>query len=515
MKLWAWGAVGASTFAFTLFACGGGSKGVTGSANTGGAGSEAMSSSTSLHVSSTVGRGPGPTGTGGSGGSGGGMGNHTIQDATMVSIDAAPTMGTLVAVGTPDFYTFTTTMANERLFIAVQSTDLNGQAFDPTVIDPAFGLYDASMNLMMPLTYQNGAWPYFSQDAEVLVELATPGQYYIGLSDCNGFFMSGCPNPPSGITGFDYELLVLHPSSLNAVEVNAAATQTGMIAGAQTVTYKVSSMAGDYESVIFDGNFKNATDTHVYSFTPPMDTTTAMGATPRAEFYVQPIGSFQGGDISDANVKIWITDSTGNVILSQDDQNHYPTNSMAYTPLQFSAPVTLGTQYYLFVQNTQASGSPAMDYYFIRHYLNPLIDVAEKEPATMTGQNDTSAMAEALTAQGSSHDFYTVDGHIAMNATDVDWFSFTVPATTTQYVIQCDSARSGSGLGGFTAELFKSDATTSIVKLTESATTDLQQAATALPSGVTAGTKLFLKVTAASQDAMDTGTQYRCYVFFQ
>ena len=53
-----------------------------------------------------------------------------------------------------------------------------------------------------------------------------------------------------------------------------------------------------------------------------------------------------------ASPTIWATDSTGNVIISSLDQNNYLTNSTTYSLLEFSLPVTLGNQYYLFVKNT-------------------------------------------------------------------------------------------------------------------------------------------------------------------
>ncbi len=171
------------------------------------------------------------------------------------------------------------------------------------------------------------------------------------------------------------------------------------------------------------------------------------------------------------------------------------------------------------MKNTNAAGSKTTSFYFIDHYMNPLIDVSEK--GTTLNSHATYLTAEALTAQGTAKDFYTVDGTIAAATpiADVDYYSFPVPTGVTTYSLSCDSARSGSGLGGFVATLYKKDGLTSFATATETATTDLVAPAGGqggpLPTGVAVGDTIFLEATATSQDATNTGNAYRCYVFFQ
>jgi len=234
------------------------------------------------------------------------------------------------------------------------------------------------------------------------------------------------------------------------------------------------------------------------------------GAQDRQDFYVQIIGGNQGGDLSASNVKIWATDSSGTKIISQADQSHFLVDSMHYSPLDFSVPVTLGQTYYLFVQNTHTGGTPTTDFYFIDSFLNALYDVAETEPnaGKATG-------SQALPAQGTAKDFYVVDGNISP-VTEADWYSLTIPGGMTKYAFYCDAGRSGSGLGGFTAQLFAADGTTSIgTPQSETADTDLFSALAALPAGQSPGATWYLKTSATSQDATNTGAQYRCTVFFQ
>ena len=514
-----------SKYFFTLALIGsGGALGALSAAGCGGGGGTATGGSAT--TSKTLTHTTSSSTTSSSSGTGGtGSGNHDPANATPIMINGAATMGTLNDYKTPDFYSFTG-KAGERIFIQVTPTNISPTSFtDPTLIDPAIALIDSTQ--MNQLTYQSGSTPYSGQDAVLWVQLPADGTYYIQVDDCNGLFTNaypsnGCPNDPKGVTDFSYTLALADTSKLNSPEVLAAMTQDGTTAKADAVVYKASKTAGTYIEATLGGDFKNATDTQVFKWIPPSDAKGAATGRPRADFYFQPItGAMptQGGDLSDASAKAWITDMTGTTILAAANQTNYGPMTL---PLDLSIPYTPGSTYYVFVQNTQAAGSPAKDFYFITHTLNELIDFAELEVAGMH-TNDTSATAETLTAQGSAKTLFAVDGNISAPGSasmpDVDWFTFTVPAKVTMYGYQCDSARSGSGLGGFTLALFQSDGTTAIgTPAVETATADLYANPSALPAAVTPGTKMFAKLTAATQDASampNTGTQYRCYVFFQ
>ncbi len=508
------GATTGSTSSSVATSGSGGAGATSGSGGAGGAGG-AGSTATSATVGSTSTSGStsisGSTSTSGSTGSGGAGGSVNATPLTL----GTPEMGTYPDAQSSYVYSFSATKG-DRLVIGAfaPGLDTEGVSYDATITDPTVLLYDTDGQTV--LTYQEGGFPGLSQSSIVYVQIPKTGTYYVWTQDCNGLFNSGC-NDPSQITDFDYELIVEKTSALPAPELVATA-QDGTIAKAAKVVYKTTGTTGDYYDSLLGGDLQSATDTHVFAFKPPANTAaTNTGARMRAEFYVQPIGTdVEGGDLSDANVKAWITDSTGTKIISQADQNNYPTNATSYSRLQLSAPVTLGSQYYLFVQNTQTAGSAAKDFYFIDHYLPaPLYDHAEAEKPDHSGTtNDTFATAETLTAINTT--LFTVDGDITNPATDIDWFSMKVPTGVTQYAYQCDAARSGSGLGGFAISLFKSDGTTPIgTTKTETTTTDIETDFANLPTGVTAGSKIYMKLTAASQSATVTGTQYRCYVFFQ
>jgi hypothetical protein len=453
---------------------------------------------------------------------GGSASGHTFATATAITVDT-PTQGMLNDFMTPDFYSFTA-KAGERLYIQAIPTALK-QFFDATLIDPALALFDSSMNIMMPLTFQYGANPFDGQSAVLYVQIPKDGTYYVQVADCNGFFMNAamaCRNNPMQIVDTSYNLAVVDTNKLSPAELIAATTQDGTTAKADAVVYKAAATAGQYFPNPLGGAWKSQTDTHVFSFTPPAAAKGPTGGRARADFYFQAVGGgtmTQGGDLSVANAKAWITDdAAGMHIISAASQSNY---SGMTVPLDLSIPFTPGNTYYLFVQNTDAmAGTPVTDFYFVVHNMNSLFNVAEKEVLGMH-TNDTTATAETLPAQGTAKTLFAVDGDISAPASaavpDLDYYTFNVPTGITSYAYQCDAARSGSGLGGFTIELLQADGTTTFAAAgVETATADLNSGPTfvTLPSGVTPGSKMYVKLSAATQDTKNTGTMYRCYVFF-
>lgn len=498
-----------------LAACG--SKNTT--TGTGGSGTTTATVSASNTTGSS--KVTGATTSSSASGTGGGMmgGNHSPATATMIKVNDPATAATLTAVDGQDFYSFAA-KAGERIAIIAQPQQ-QLQAADPTVLDATVGLWDSSIlanPMATPLTFQSGSWPGFAPNSSIVfVQIPKDGTYYVLVADCNGFFKSGCPNPASGVSNLDYAFVVADTAMLTNPETLASA-QDGTIAKAVTVNYKASTTAGQYVDNIIGGAFQSATDTtHVFKFTPPANETVMAGSQARAEFYFQVIGSNQGGDLSASNVTAWITNADGTTVISKSDQAKHLVDSMNYSPLELSAQITPGNTYYLFVKDDHTGGTPITDFYFIDHYLNPLYDVKKNEPTAVSGP--TAATSQALPAQGTAKDFYVIDGNLTTTPTPVaDWYNLTIPANMTKYAFYCDSARTGSGVVGFTAALFQSDGTTPVgTAASETADADLSSGTmpSAIPAGQAAGAVWYLKLTATSQDATDTGNQYRCTVFFQ
>ncbi len=223
-----------------------GSKNSTGS---GGTTSSTVSGSTTSKTSS----GTSKTTVTSSTSSGGGDG-HDINSAVMINVNDPATSGTFVdATMTHDFYTFTG-KSGERIVIVVSATGAQTGA-NPAATDPAFGLIGSGKDPTKPLSYQVGGWPNFGQSSTLFVQLPADGAYYLDLSDCNAFFMNGCPNPASGVTDLGYSLIVADTSMLTVPEA-LASTANATEATAAAITYMPDShQPGAYLDAFMGGAF--------------------------------------------------------------------------------------------------------------------------------------------------------------------------------------------------------------------------------------------------------------------
>ena len=430
---------------------------------------------------------------------------HTFATATTIPLDSATNArGTLVDVGTTkDYYTFQGT-AGDRLVIVANAQSLAPMGTDQaTVVDTVVTLYDAAMT---QIAQNDDAWPRQGTDSELFVILPTTGTYYVTVGGCQSAFTTGCGDAAM-VTMRNYEVFVAHTSMLVAHEVNAT-TANATSATAAHVAYAVpmGGMTGAYGTVTLDGTFATAGATQVFAFTPPVDTRVDAGQRAHAEFWVQ--GNTTAGDGSTAGTHIWVTGTDGTTIVAEETSTDYATGGAAGDPPHLSVPVTLGQQYYLFVQSTATTSAGATDYYFITHFVGAFYyGTAEAESAP--GANDTIATATALTTPAmAGAGLYFVDGDLA-SATDQDWFTIALPTGTTQFALTCEAQRVGSGVRGLTASLATMDGTV----LTGSTITEtaLDAAATAAPVTIPAGTThLLIHVHAASQSATNTGTYYSC-----
>jgi hypothetical protein len=134
--------------------------------------------------------------------------------------------------------------------------------------------------------------------------------------------------------------------------------------------------------------------------------------------------------------------------------------------------------------------------------------------------NDTVATAETLTVPMGQMGVYAIDGNLS-SPTDVDWYTMAVPAGSTKASMDCRAARDGSGLLGFTAELFKdamgmNQLVTLGPEMTPNPTHEMSTL-TAMPTGtpITGLTTMTLKISAAGQDTVNMGTFYNCFITVQ
>jgi hypothetical protein len=215
---------------------------------------------------------------------------------------------------------------------------------------------------------------------------------------------------------------------------------------------------------------------------------------------------------------------SGNV-LAQADQ-HYFTNGDDPTngPMLLSFPLDdqlgnkLGSTFTLQVAVSPTGGSvvPTKSFYIIDHHAGPWeYGQPEAEGPTGSGQNDTAATAESVSSPGGVTGGFFVDGNLSAPG-DVDWYAMSVPTGVTKAYLYCSCARAGSGLRGFTGELFDAAGATSLGKVgpeTWPPKSDLSGANGGYPIGT--NTKLTLKIGASFQDPNVKGTYYHCSVSMQ
>ncbi len=489
-----------------------GSSGAGGTAGTGTSASHASTGTGSFSTSAST---------------GGASAGHDPTGALHVEIDAPPTNGTLVSTQTPDYYAFTGKQGDMLVLGAIaQGLSTNPNGYDPTVIDTYLTLLGPDQTA---IAGDNDGWPSSSTDSQLFVTLPEDGTYYIEVEDCSAYAAAhpGVPcndTDPSQVTTFDYQVFVYRTNALaTPVEVAAGAEQDGSTGHAVEVPYALPAMAnaGEYGFYVLDGAFRSTTDTHVFSFTPPLDTAIDTGERPRAELWVQPTGA-DDGDGSTSPIRATVTDdAAGKHVVAQVDQTDF-TNGDDHSngPLDLSFPITLGGTYYLFVESAAPTSSPATDYYFVEHFIGSYyVGQAELEGPSGQGENDDPGAAEmlALTSTG----IYGVDGDISAPAAasqpDVDWFQMMVPASATGAFLLCEVDRAGSGLGGFSATLHdgKSPATVLGEPIGPEPASPKANFGNTSPIAVTGGATLLLELRAATQDPVNTGTAYRCFVQFQ
>ncbi len=508
-----------SLLALVSVACG--SSSTVAPATDGGSGSDTGTVAThpDSGVSTATEAGAGDAGDDGASGDAetGGADNHSFATATPVTVNGSPTSATLGGINTTDYYSFTA-KAGERIYVAALAQALAtgmGNGNDATIIDTVVTVYDSTMK---QIAQDDDDWPRTGTDSALYFVAPADGTYYVTVQDCNGAFGPMNCAMASGVTTFDYQILVADVGKLSFPETTAASTQDGTTAKAQTLSYKLpmGGKAGQYSFDVVDGLFTAAGQTHVYSFTPPADTSVTAGQRAHAEFWVQPVGP-NNGDGSTANVTMWVTDSSGTKIWSRADQANYKDgDNQTDGPLNLSVPVTLGQQYFLFIKSDATTSAPTTDYYFVEHFVGSYFygDV-EAEGATGTAMNDTMATAQKLaTPMGGTAGTFFVDGDVA-TASDVDWYEVDPATTSKTAYLECSSARRGAGTQGFTATLYGADGTTVIGALGPEASppaVDLYKSGLTLPASPT---KAFLKVSATGQDATDLGTAYLCTVQYQ
>jgi hypothetical protein len=428
-------------------------------------------------------------------------------------VGAAAVANTLVDPATPDYYQFAGKKGDRVIIQATAFGLVTNAPQDGSITDTVVTLYLPDMKTIWAVN--DDEWPRLSTDSVLWTELPMDGNYYVTVEDCNALAVN---NPSvscaaaANITTFDYQLFIGDATASKTESVGSATTPT-------TVTYTpVPKMAGSYYNPTIDGDVAAQADVHVFNFTPPADTKADPSARSRAYFWVQSYGSGDGTGTA-LDVVLTAKDMANNVLAKADQQWYTNGDDPANNSLEFSFPLDdqfgnkLGSPFKLEVSVSNKTGiTPTKNYYIIDHHGGPFwYGSAEAEGPAGTLKNDTAATAEVLASPTGVTGGWFIDGNLS-SATDVDWYTFTAPAAAKLAGIDCAAARNGSGIQGFTAELFSDAAgTVSIGKIGPEVTpakADLNGPTKGIT--ITGGAKLTLKISATGQDGAIKGNYYRC-----
>ncbi len=402
---------------------------------------------------------------------------------------------TLDPTGDVDYWSFTG-KKGQLIELFIQSNQQNTPN-DPATIDTFITVYGPDKK-QIGLNDDQASGQ--NNDSELTTVLPTDGTYYVRVEECHTWLKA---HPTAGATcaepadkdNVDYVVAVIELDPAKQANINPEIAEPN-----DTTATKVGYLMGtsSYLQTVLYGYMNTATDVDLYTFVPPLDSSVTDGRA-TCHFGGGYPGTNGNGSTLDGMFVSIASESTPTVVLTQAD----------LSKASISFPCTLGASYILTVKRIAGSKTGTADFYVINHSVsggNPL----EKAEAA----NDVATGAEVMTAQqnGAGQDTYYFAGDLINSAKDVDYFSLKVPTGTKTLTVYCAALTYGSGLIGFTAEV-KTDADAAITggSLTEDATKGLALKALAIPAGAT---KVLIKLSAKSQDPVNTGAFYMCGVPF-
>lgn len=433
---------------------------------------------------------------GGSGGGGtgtGGGGSMMTHDAGQSCADPVPlTLGVISPMEKIDapnkrVYFSITLDAGAFLDIATKANPAN----ETGVVDTAVTLLDATG--MTELASDDDAFPRLSTDSELFYRVQTPQTLCIRVEDFDTWSNNGMSQVA------DSNIFRLTVSAMSPSMLNNADTETNdTIMGAQTGTM-VTASGGATGAAIIYGGLDTANDVDVYKFTMPTGAAQLQVELPPNGDAPAPMVSTYGSTMARFAVKVTKMDGTIVGAIT-------PPATASQMSQSIGVEVTPGQPYFVWVQRSLPAG--ANDFYATQ--LNFTTDNPPELEMVGASTNDTLPTAEtlALTAGGPKQQDGFILGHLTPS--DVDYFRFPAGAGDS-IVLACSAARDASGLTGTKFELVDG-AGTSLQSETETNTADvLWEMGGSKPAVVApdAGTYA-LKVSGATQDAMNTGNYYRC-----
>ncbi|MCB9594840.1 MAG: PPC domain-containing protein [Sandaracinaceae bacterium] len=409
-----------------------------------------------------------------------GDGNDTFADADPIEVGAAdPTMARIGTPGDLDYYSFEGTAGT---WIIV-STEANPDD-DPMMVDTVVTLYDSSMTM---IAENDDSVPRFNTDSELITRLPSDGTYYVLVQEFSSWRAG---ETPEGQADFNYSLSVAE-LNLTAAAVTVDGEGGDDVASAQAARLPANT-AGTADFGIIIGDFEDATDVDVYSFT------IAPGRA-SARALMMPSGAAGYGSTT-AIGRMWITNADGSETIARLAVMESDTLNLT----SIWPPLPAG-DYNLFVE---ASGAPGSNGFYVLKGFRFAEDNPPEDTATETA-NDDPATPQALTVEADPDDATIRRGYILaqLGDGDTDHFSFNAMATE-EINVYCGSATAGSGVMGLSAAVLDSTGAMTLRMQNETATATIGIENLAVPA---MGTYL-VRLTKTGQSPEVTGTWVRCAV---
>ncbi len=409
---------------------------------------------------------------------------------------ATDTPGVLDAVGKSIFYAVQVTAGD---FLVMTAATAATPDTGTKVVDTTIAVFDTAGTKL--LANDDDAFPRYATDAQLFYRAATTTTLCVQVTDFDTW--KGDMGKVAEDPNFKFSAGILNPSADSVTfdqEPNdtVSAPQSGKLKAFTTST-------GAY--TLLGGTLSSASDVDVYKFTVPTGAKSMDVTVPPIGAPVTKGKSSYGSSMARFTATVKKADGTIVAELAP------PSGQVENMAESLTAPVGTG-DYYLVI--SRPSSIAAVDNDF---YATTVQFTTGNTPETETiggHTNDTLAAPEALTMTVDKTNAKLKHGYILayLPTGDVaDNFSFSV-ANGDTVAVACGSARNGSGLQSFKAEIFvdgtskQSETEVATANLAWSSGTGASKPAVTISAAATA----VLQLTAGGVSTTNTGTYYLCGV---
>ncbi len=412
--------------------------------------------------------------------------------ATAEDLELAKEIGKeLKPTGAIHYYKFSGVKGQVLIFnLQTQQTEFKNE-----YIDTVLTIFDADKK---KFAENDDPLPRVTNDSSIFTVLPSTGVYYVTVQECWTWVElnapgASCAQPKDKVeTAYTLDVRELDPTLSALVPDDEKGNG---IDSANAITYtKVAS--GAYGLSLIYGNFSDAADVDVFSFTPPSDT--PIGESRGVAYFdFYPAGPDGNGSTTTPGAA-WLASAVT------------PTKAIAKVDLTkggaLAPPLKLGEKYFLYLPHAGGAAGDN-DFYFANHRSSGGNPIEADDSGNNTYEGAEVLTAADLTSGGSG---FFIEGNLTDAKTDKDHYLVAIPNGADQLSVACSAQRSGSGLRDLTVTVLNADGSSTTGLALETA----KDAASIQNMAVPAGTKSqIIQLKAGSQAADVSGDYYRCGVY--